>query len=370
MFRQRAAHARKERVFRNWLRDLTANPPSGLLGANFAQHGGIRHHIRAIQKHSGLRIELAPPESVMQSLATGDLTQTFREAFFEFRPKGVRFLHSHVYPWFIQWCHHQKKHHGTTWIHTHHNWYYPEFGRGALEPWQQEFNEQFLFAIRHADVSLSVSRWQQSFLRDTYGLETQYLPNGVDVTICDRADAARCHRKTGLADFVLYVGRNDPVKNPADFVKLAINLPKQQFLMLGPALSNATLHDDWGVTVPANLKVMGEATHQETQDALAACAALVVTSKREGLPTLVLEAMTHGKPIVVPDEDGCLEAVGNGDFGFIYRQGDIDHLSAMTLAAIADRQRCKLARKRVLEEYDWRVVMGKLDRVYAAADLP
>ena len=364
MFRQRAAHARKERVFRNWLRDLTANPPSGLLGANFAKHGGIRNHIRAIQNHSALRIELAPPESVMQSLATGDLTKTFLEAFFEFHPKGIRFLHSHVYPWFIQWCHHQQKQHGTRWIHTHHNWYYPEFGREVLEPWQEEFNEQFLFALRHADVSLSVSRWQQTFLRETHGLETQYVPNGVDVTICDRAVATRCHRKTGLLDFVLYVGRNDPVKNPADFVKLAVNLPKQQFLMLGQGLSNATLLNEWGVSVPANLKVMGEATHQETQDALAACSALVVTSKREGLPTLVLEAMTHGKPIVVPDEDGCLEAIGHGDFGFSYRHGDIDQLAATTIEASLDKTRCRRAPQRIAEEYDWRVVARKLDHFY------
>ena len=364
MFRHRTAHKEKERVFQNWIHSLTTNPPCGLLGANFAQYGGIRHHVQAIKKYSALNLELAPPESVMRSLTAGDLTQLFREAFLEFRPKGVRFLHSHVYPWFIQWCHHQKQDGGIRWIHTHHNWYYPEFGRGTLEAWQEEFNEQFLFALRNADVCLSVSRWQQSYLRETHGIETQYLPNGVDVASCDRADAARCHRTTGLSDFVLFVGRNDPVKNPADFVKLAINLPNQRFLMLGQGLSNATLHDDWGMSVPKNLKVTGDATHQETQDAIAACSALVVTSKREGLPTLVLEAMTHGKPIVVPDENGCMEAIGNGDFGFIYRHGDIDLLSAMTLEAIADRRRCKYARKRVLKEYDWRVVANRLDWIY------
>ena len=82
------------------------------------------------------------------------------------------------------------------------------------------------------------------------------------------------------------------------------------------------------------------------------------------------EAMTLGKPIVVPDEDGCMEAIGHGEFGFIYRQGDIEHLSAMTLEAISDRERCSKSRNRILEEYDWRVVMGKLDRIYAGASAP
>ena len=134
--------------------------------------------------------------------------------------------------------------------------------------------------------------------------------------------------------------------------------------MLGQGLSNATLLNEWGVSVPANLKVMGEATHQETQDALAACSALVVTSKREGLPTLVLEAMTHGKPIVVPEEDGCLEAIGNGEFGFSYRHGDIEQLAATTMDASVDKTRCKYARQRIAAEYDWRVVARKLDQIY------
>jgi glycosyltransferase involved in cell wall biosynthesis len=91
---------------------------------------------------------------------------------------------------------------------------------------------------------------------------------------------------------------------------------------------------------------------------------LVVTSKREGMPTLVLEAMSHGKPIVVPDEAGCMEAIGDGECGFIYRLGNIPDLVEMTHAALSDRERCSRARTRVLQEYDWRVVAVRLDEIY------
>jgi glycosyltransferase involved in cell wall biosynthesis len=358
------------RACRNWLRRLDNQRPAVLVGANFVPFGGTRQHMHSLLEYSSMDLAIVPDDHLLQQVDPGFLASEFNDEFYRWKPVGVQAVHSHVFPWFIRWCEFQKRQHGIRWIHTHHNWYYPEFGRGELEPWQKEFNEQFLFALRHADVCLSVSKWQRDFLRTSFDIETHYLPNGVNVAVCDAADAERARRRTGLDEFVLYAGRNDPVKNPADFVKLAIGLPQHQFLMLGQGLSNKTLLEEWEVLVPTNLKVIGEATHHETQDAIAACSALVVTSKREGLPTLVLEAMTHGKPIVVPEEDGCMEAVGNGEFGFIYRQGDIDHLSTMTLEAISDRKRSSESRARILEEYDWRVVMQKMDRIYSGANSP
>ena len=167
-----------------------------------------------------------------------------------------------------------------------------------------------------------------------------------------------------MSGFILYAGRNDPVKNPADFVRLAQRLPNQEFVMVGPGLTREVLGTEWSVDVPANLYLYGPATHTETQDAIAACSALVVTSKREGLPTLVLEAMAQSKPVVVPDEPGCMEAVGHGEFGSIYRQDDLNDLAEKTLTVLADTQRNQGARQRVLSEYDWRVVIPQLDAIY------
>ncbi|MFM7830561.1 MAG: glycosyltransferase, partial [Planctomycetaceae bacterium] len=99
---------------------------------------------------------------------------------------------------------------GTRWIHTHHNWYYPEFGRNGLEPWQEQFNEWFLVAAAEADVCLCVSRSQQRFLREQFDLNCSYLPNGVDIQACRKADAGRWQQTTGIAPgFVLFVGRNE-----------------------------------------------------------------------------------------------------------------------------------------------------------------
>ena len=342
-----------------WIRSLQQSPPAVMIGPDLP-YGGVKGHLHAIQRHSALTVQLVPDEAAMGGL--DNFTAEIRERFFAFDPPASMVVHSHVLPWMIRWCRRQQDR-GLRWIHTYHNMYFPEFARGDLEPWQLEVNEALIHEARHAAVRLSVSRWQQEYLLAEHGITTDYLPNGVDVAACDRGRATRFCRRHGIrGPFILYVGRNDPVKNPADFVRLAGVLPSHTLVMLGQGLDAKVLRTEWEVVVPDNLMVLGKGSPNEVQDALAACAALVVTSKREGLPTLVLEAMVHGKPVVVPAEAGCVEAVGA--CGFIYQPGDINDLAAQSLAALGDTEKSGKGRQRVLAEYDWRVVAKRLDAIY------
>ncbi len=134
--------------------------------------------------------------------------------------------------------------------------------------------------------------------------------------------------------------------------------------MIGDNLNAESLRSSWQVEVPTNLRAIGLLPQIVVQDAIAACSILVVTSKREGLPTLVMEAMAQRKAVVVPDEKGCLEVIGEGEAGFIYQQGNIDELVEKTLQALADKQLGEVAKKRVLREYDSRVIAPQLDKIY------
>lgn len=353
----------QDNKFDAWLKFLAKKPFDVLLGANFATYGGVRHHMHAIQQYSSLSIELAPSSNLLKKVSPHAVTHTYRDKFHEFPAKGIKVIHSHVYPWFIEWC--KKKHEtGIPWIHTYHLNYYPEHSLDNLQTWQKEINEALINVAPQADRCLSVSLWQQAELEREYGIKTEYLPNAVDIRMCDQAKPQRFIRKYNYDNFILYVGRNDSVKNPVDFVHLACSMPEHNFIMIGRKLSSESLKTDWGIDIPNNLFVIGSLSQTEVQDAIAACSVLVVTSKREGLPTLVMEAMAHAKPIVVPDDDGCMEVIGNGEVGYIYKQGDIDDLLKRTLQALEDSSIGQRARQRVLSEYDWRVIAPKLDAIY------
>jgi glycosyltransferase involved in cell wall biosynthesis len=270
-----------------------------------------------------------------------------------------------VFPFFISWARNAKQTFGTRWIHTHHNWYYPEFGRNGLEPWQIQFNEWFLIAAAEADVCLCVSRSQQRFLREQFGLSCGYLPNGVDIQACRKGDAGKWQQNTGIAPgFVLFVGRNDPVKDPEFFVRLAHAMPELRFVIAGQGISRHVIQHEWQLQIPPNLEVIGELTHAQVQDAITACSSLVLCSKREGLPTLVLEGLVQGRPVVISEEQGCLEATDDGKYGFVYSPGNLADCVTAVERSLKDTQIANAAQSFAVENYGWNSILKKLDDIY------
>lgn len=361
---QKRYYGRCKEAYQAWVEDVTTRRPDVFLSGNLT-YGGIRNHLHAIHRYTQTSTEVVPNEQAFPDFRM--LQGHIRNQMIQFIPQ-CRAMHTHVFPWAIEWGRNAQAK-GVRWIHTYHLNYFPEHGKAGLEPWQQEINDALLNSAPQADICLSVAKWQQSELRQKHGIDTFYLPNGVDVMLCDQAQPDRFIQQARCQDFLLYVGRHDPVKNPAAFVQLAQSMPEQPCVMVGKGLSEAIIREEYGLEPPANLTILGELDHHAVQDAIAASAAVIVTSYREGLPTLVLEAMTQGKPIVVPDENGCREAIDQGRHGFIYEPDNLTDLTKQTRAALQDTLRCRSARERILREYDWRVIARVLDEIYQEPDL-
>ncbi|MFM7164343.1 MAG: glycosyltransferase family 4 protein [Planctomycetaceae bacterium] len=356
--------ARCRRAFADWQQRFSGSAAQVLLGTHFHKQGGVRNHLLAIQKHSSLRVLLVPEETDLQSALGPAIIGENRQAFLQTPPPVTAVaVHTHVLPTLIDWAeiHAPRR---LKWVHTHHLLYYPEAGRNGIEPWQHDLNEAMLRGARNCDVCLSVSRWEQQVLQRDYGIEAAYIPNGVDVGRCDKAAAGKFLKKFKVAaDFVLWVGRLDPVKNPRAFVELASRLDRIQFVMIG-GITRQDLMREYGLEKPANLLLLPQLPHADVLDAIATCRTLVVTSLREGLPTLVLEAMTLRRNIVVPDEAGCLDATDGAECAAVYRQGTDGSLEEALDRSLRQRIANDKGRARVLGEFDWRVVARKLDQIY------
>jgi glycosyltransferase involved in cell wall biosynthesis len=369
MWRYRREDSRADTLFRRWIQQLRDTQVQVLLGGNFAEYGGVQGHLRAIQRNSGLKVELAPPDDLIQQITLYQCQLRINSLMRDFNGSELNAVHSHVFPLFTDWCRYQQQQFGAFWIHTYHLNYYPEHCRGDLEPWMLQINESLLNTARHADVRISVSRWQQTELRDLHGIDSIFIPNGVDVTRCQQGSAARFRRMHKLDHFVLYVGRDDPVKNPEELVQLAMRIPDIPCVMIGGGLTEARVRELCG-TLPGNLRILGQKPVSEVHDALAAASVVVVTSKREGLPTLVLEAMVHETPLVVADEAGCMEAVNQGQFGAIYQLGDVEDLKSKVTEVLAGPKKSVGGLQYVGQHYDWRQVSRQLDEVYRRRGQP
>lgn len=353
----------EKRMVVRWFKTIEKTSPKVFLGANIHKPNGVDFHIHAIQKNSQLNPVLVPADYILKKMGMDD----FLNKYLEKLPLPERsVIHSHVYPKYVLWCQQQKQRDNSLkWIHTYHAHYFPEYSEGQFLEWQIEFNRVFVEVASKADMKISVSKWQQTYYKKNFDIDTIYIPNGVDVVQCDRADPTYFQKMYGIEGFILNVSRHDPVKNPREFVALAASMPTHTFVIIGMDLSYSLFVDHYHITPPQNLIIFGKLSQIEVQQAIAACSCLVSTAKREGLPTLVLEGMAHGKPVVVSNEPGSMEAIGHGEYGCYYELGNLEELKQKTLLAIEDKKIGIKARDRVLEEYDWRVVAKKLDRIYS-----
>lgn len=354
---------RTKKLFEKWTKSFNLSNAELLIGGNLDPHGGVRNHIHAIAKYTSIPSLLVPESSFTSRNGTGWFTQSEKLFLALSPPKNTKYLHSHVDPCFINWCHRNRD--NLKWIHTHHAMYHEESEPDGLTTWQQNTNDAGLFALRHCDHALVVSRWQRDLLRDKYAIKTTYLPNGVDAEKCTKANATIFRRKYSITkDFFLWLGRNEAVKNPTELLIAASHLPQINFIMAGHLCDRKNLEKILGGPLPENVSPLGPLSSSDAQDAIAASKAIIVTSKREGLPTLILEAMVQRKPVVSSDAEGCIDALDNGRLGFIYRRKNISELCDRILEVSDSKYDPEHAYKFVIDEFSWKHLIVKLEAIY------
>jgi glycosyltransferase involved in cell wall biosynthesis len=111
----------------------------------------------------------------------------------------------------------------------------------------------------------------------------------------------------------------------------------------GPETSDAgererILHTVRDLGLEASVRLTGEASSAEVSDCLRTSDALLVPSLNEGLPTVVLEAMASGVPVVATDCGGVSEALTDGVEGFLVPPREPDALAAALARLWRDRE--------------------------------
>lgn len=334
------------------------------IGPVFDEFGGVSQHILGIKKFSSHNVREVPSKFSRTVLGkSGRGTWLYQKFMNKVGLSHYDIVHSHVDPWFTNLCLTSRTN-TCKWVHTYHTLYFEEDYPDGLKTWQKEINRALIEVASTADVKISISKWLHDYLLERYSIQTAVIPNGIDLGVCGKANPDRFAKKFGLHDFVLFVGNIQPIKNPQLFVELAIRMPEVKFVMIGRNLDAIYLMKEYGVPIPKNLILMNEMRHEDVLDAISACKAFVMTSKREGIPTSLLEAMGMGKPAVVPAHSGCKEVIHSNDYGFLYEPDSLDDLVEQTKQALVSKHVGERARERVSRNYDWKILARKIDLVY------
>ncbi|MGB8218565.1 MAG: glycosyltransferase family 4 protein [Candidatus Methanoperedens sp.] len=334
------------------------------IGPVFDEFGGVSQHISGIKKFSSHDIAEVPSRFVRKALCKGSRRiWLYKKILNKLGLNGYDVVHSHVDPWFTQLCMDSRTK-TCKWVHTYHTLYFEEDYPDGLQKWQKDINRVLIETASKADVRISISKWLHDYLSETYSIQTEIIPNCFDSELCEKANADKFFKKYGLSDFILFVGNIQAIKNPQLFIELAKRIPEAKFVMIGRNIDALHLMNNYKISIPKNLILMAEMPHADTLDAISACRVFVMTSKREGIPTVLLEAMGFGKPVVAPAHSGCREVIQNGEYGFLYKPDSLEDLVDKTNQALLSMHFWEKAKARVLKNYDWKIITQKIDSIY------
>lgn len=166
------------------------------------------------------------------------------------------------------------------------------------------------------------------------------------------------------------LGRLLPVKAQDDAIQAFVNVPTdKKLLIIGEAtpdsleykvkLERLAMKDE-------RVILLGEKTGEELQQLLAHCFCLIHPSRVEGLSMAILEAMSHGRLVVMSDIPGNRELVDHS--GVAYPSGDIKALEQILKWILSDpvmvRIRGARAREVVEKVYNWNAIALKTQAEY------
>ncbi|MGF7176618.1 glycosyltransferase family 4 protein [Azospirillum doebereinerae] len=207
---------------------------------------------------------------------------------------------------------------------------------------------------------------------------TATVPNGINTSVFRPADQAAARARLGLpkdAAIALYVangGLANPWRDPESLCQAimaaAITLAPRRLILL---VVGGTA-EGGGFTPPQDIEIWQCAfTDDASQllDAYHAADLLVHPAWADSFPTVVLEAMACGLPVVATAVDGIPEQVIAGETGLLVPPGEGLKLAQAILTVLqndAMRSRMSVAgRRRALEHFDERVMIDRYLALYA-----
>lgn len=110
------------------------------------------------------------------------------------------------------------------------------------------------------------------------------------------------------------------------------------------------------LNLEAYVRLTGHLSARHLDACYASADVVVLTSRSEGIPLVLMEAMARGKPVLAPAITGIPELVTDGQNGFLYSPGSLEDFVARvqliydSLATLGDLGRA--ARQQVLQHFD------------------
>jgi glycosyltransferase involved in cell wall biosynthesis len=179
------------------------------------------------------------------------------------------------------------------------------------------------------------------------------LPNGI----------ASVQRREGDGTGVLYIGRLTATKGVDVLIDAIRQRGGESLTIVGDGPERSTL--EGAASDLANVSFTGMLPHARAQEYLARARMLVLPSRHEGQPNVLMEAMALGVPVIASRVGGVPDLVVDGETGLLVEPGDAPGLSrAIARIATDDALRARLAANGIaaMRRHEWSDVVQNLEQ--------
>ena len=197
------------------------------------------------------------------------------------------------------------------------------------------------------DRNVCVSQGVADYCERVVGLspaKTVVIPNGVDLARFATADAVdwTTFGLPSSAQVLVTIGRLEPQKGVDDLLaamsEVIPTAPQCHLVIAGDGPDRAALEQQ-SQQPPLRGRVWFLGRRDDVPRLLNGAVALVLPSRWEGMPNVVLEAMAASKPVIATAVEGLSELVAPGRTGWLVQPSQPEALAAAILDALTDPER-------------------------------
>lgn len=222
-------------------------------------------------------------------------------------------------------------------------------------------------AAKYADRIIVLSKNIQEYFLNTYGRETEFIPNGIEEPEIREPDIIEKEYGLKKNDYILYLGRIVPEKG----IHYLIDAYKQIKTDVKLVIAGGASHTDEYLeeikkkaAEDERIIMTGFVQGRKLEELFSNCLAYCLPSDIEGMPMSLLEAMSYGKTCIISDIPENLEVAG--EYAIPFQMSNVEDLKDKLQDVISKRVKLNSDRiqEHILEICDWDAVVKKTERLY------
>ncbi len=225
-------------------------------------------------------------------------------------------------------------------------------------------------AAKHADEIIVLSRNVQNYFKETYGRDTHYIPNGVNLPALKAPDMITKEYGLKGEDYILFLARLVPEKGLHYLLNAYREIDTDKKLVIAGGASHSSEYVDEIKALAARderVIMTGFVQGQKLEELFSNAYVYVLPSDLEGMPISLLEALSYGRRCLVSDIDENVEAAK--EYAVSFKKSDEKDLKEKLEGILRDSTlggtyNPEAVRDYVSKNYNWDDVVEETLKLY------